>query len=352
MTAEWFRSYTTEWEVHPIRYKSWTQRAAIGGVNSFQLNTNGDDDVPLLQSGSIELDRETGELSSGWYRVIGRVIFPGGGIRYYPLFTMLFESDTFNYDYGINNMTMTGKSVLYPASTTHMSSGEYIPKGYSGARWCQTALMKCTPAPVAILKDKDFKLKRNYVFDSGTSYLEAVWEMLDAANWVIQINALGVILLRPKPKTAEVVFDKDMLAIFQPGITHTKNISEIHNVYFAEYNGRRAKAVNDDGDSPTSIAARGYIKDVIDTDPKMLAGETLEHYVNRKLEEDNTIIQTYTYTREAYGEIIQPFDMCYYNIPGIFTGNARILSQSFNATGGGIQVQEMCGAEVKLWTAK
>lgn len=351
MTFDWFKSYNTDWEVFPVEHKGWVQQPPIGGVKSFRLNVNGDDDIPMLQSGAISLDVLNNEPPIGWYRVVGRMISSTGDTDYHPFLTMLFESDSSSFNYGLKTMAMTGRSVLYPANTTHMQSGEYIAKGENGAEWCRRALSRCTPAPVIIESGQSFSLNRNYVFDSGTSYLKAVWEILDSAKWVIQVDGLGIITLKPKSKTVVVRFEEETLSLFQPGVDYEKDLGSVPNVYYAEYNGQRARAVNSDPNSIVSTVNRGYVKDVIDTDPKLINGESLDHYVNRRLEEESTVIQTYSYTREVW-EDVYPFDLAYYNIPGIYTGEARILTQAFDATDGGIQIQEVCGEEVKLWTMK
>ena len=350
MAIDWFRSYTTEWEVVPIDSRGWVAESPLAGVKSFRLATNGDADVPLIQSGSMTLDILDEELPVGWYHVRGRMVSPTGDLELYPLFTMLFESNDITYDYNIGTMSMIGKSVLHPVNTNHMENGEYIPKGTNGAEWCRRILGKCTPAPVVIDGDERFTLNRNYVFDSGTSYLKAVWQVLDAAKWVIQIDGYGVITLLPKPKYPEHRFENEALSLFKPDFGKNTEIMDIPNVYVAHYNGRRSRIENNDPESMVSTTVRGYTKDEIDTDPMPINGEDLDHYCSRQLEDLSTVIRTYTYTREVWEDVLI-YDKVYINKPGVFTGEARVLSQSFDCSNNGVQIQEVVGEEVKLWRA-
>lgn len=349
MTFDWGHSYRTEWKLVPIDPKTWEGYEDVPRLKEFKLKTNSSGKAPTIQSGSFSVDDV--EVSPGWYRIVAKMIGADGTTTTIPISTMAYESDGSTNDYGIDSTTMTGQSVLYPAANQHIEIGDFIPKHSDGAEWCRDRLAHCTPAPV-VIDSGSFRVERNYVFDSGTSYLEAVWKLLDSASWVIRIDGDGVVHLRKK---STIVPDFEMtqqqLSIFKPGIDRTMDLSAVPNLYKVRYNGRRAVAVNDDPNSISSSVSRMYVKDVIDTDPILLDGETIEHYANRMLEEQSTLIRQYSYNREIWAEF-QPFDLVYYNIPGVFTANARVISQSYSSQkNGGLSINEVVGEEVKLWTA-
>lgn len=353
MSLDWMRGYTTDFILYQVDPKTWAGFDQVPRVKSFKVNTNGDGDVPLLQSGSMTVVTDNPEdLDFGWYQMF--VTFSGGtgAPQGLALATMLFEADSATYDFGVGTMTIKGQSVLKPCSDRHMEDGEFIPKGTDGSEWCRKMLAKSTPAPVVIDKGS-FDVTRHYVFDSGTSYLKAVWKILDSAGWVIRVTGDGVIHLRPKQSLYEpnVIFEKDGLSLFHNGVDRSADVSDVPNLYFASLNGETATARNESKSSRVSIPRRGYVKDFVDTDPVLIDGETLKHYAQRRLEEESSvIIKTYSYTREIFDDVF-PLDVVRINIPNVFTGNTRVISQAITCSEkGGITIDETVGEEVKLWT--
>ena len=347
MAFNWFRTYTSEWELVPIDPGGWVELEPLTMVKSFKFNTSGDDDVPLLNSGSITIDTYEEDPPPGWYKIKGRFISPNGEMESYPIGVLVCESSDYNHDYGLNRLTMSGKSVLFPAKNKYMANGAYIPRGSDGAEWCRGMIQSCTPAPVSVDGDMDFTLSRNYVFDNNTSILKAVWDVLDSAKWVMQIDGDGNIHLLPKPMQPDIRFEDDALSLFQPGLSRSTPIADIPNVYICNYGNRRVRVVNDDPDNIVSTVSRGYERETVDNDPMLVNGESVDNYAARMLEEQSTLVQTYSYRREVWDNVM-PFDMVYFNIPG-FIGEARVLSQAFDFEGGGIQIDEIVGKEVKLW---
>lgn len=347
MAFDWFRSYTTEWQLVPIDPKAWVEETPLTMVKSFRFSANADDDVPLLQSGSMTIDTLEEDPPPGWYKIKAKFHAPTGEVVYQPFGVLVCESSDYKYDYSIGTVTMPGKSVLFPAKSHYMRNGEYIPRGSSGPEWCRRILGECTPAPVVIDDGQDFTVNRNYVFDSKTSRIKAVWQILDAGKWVIQIDGNGIIHLKPKPKEPVARFENDALSLFTPGLDRNTNVVDVPNVYICNYGNRRVRIVNNDPDSIVSTVSRGYERQVVDNDPVLTNGEDIEHYAMRMLEAESTLVRTYSYTREIW-EDLAPFDLAYFNIPA-YTGEARILSQSFDTSEGGIKIDEIVGEEVKLW---
>ena len=349
MAFDWGRSYKTEWSLVPVNPGTWEGYEEVPRLKEFKLKTSGTGKAPTIQSGSFTVDDV--DMSPGWYKIVAKLISADGTTVTTPISTMAYESDGSTRDYGVDTVIMNGQSVLYPASEQHLEIGEFVPKHSDGAEWCRRMLAHCTPAPV-VVDDEGFTIDRYYVFDEGTSYLEAVWKILDAANWVIRIDGNGIIHLHEKSSIdPDFEMQQEQLSIFQPGIERALDLSSVPNVYKAKYNGEKVAVINDDPDSLTSTITRAFIKDVVDTDPIFLNGETLEHYANRMLESASTVVRQYSYTREVWAEM-QPFDLVYYNIPGTFTGNARVISQSYTSqANGGLIINEIVGEEIKLWTA-
>ena len=340
--------YTSLWKIIPINVKTWQGTEALGGVRSVKVVNKATDDVPKIQSGSMTVVLPAGErFQNGWYRIQMTAVDGSGTSEHVDVATLLFEQSSGKNDYQVETVTVKGQSVLKPVEDRHLRYGSYIPKNTNGAYWCQNVLNECTPAPVVLDDPDGFMVDRYYVFDGKTSCLKAVWKILDAAEWVMQIHGDGSIHLLKKPKDSKMEIGRENLKYIKPEISYTEDLSDVPNVYWAKLNGAIAEARNTDADSLVSITNRSYIKDVAELDPVPIDGETLEHYVNRKLEEASTIYKTYEYERD-YGFDVMVFDNVYWNIPDVHTGKLRVLEQSITCEQG-LTVEETCGEEIKLW---
>lgn len=340
--------YTSTWKIIPINPRTWQGSESIGGVKSVKVVNKATDSVPKIQSGSMTVVLPSGErFKNGWYRLQMTAVDATGSAELIDVATLLFEQANGNNNYDVETVTVKGQSVLKPVEDKHMRFGSYIPKNTNGAQWCWNILNKSTPAPVVLDDESGFIIDRYYVFDSGTSCLKAVWKILDSAGWVLQIHGDGTIHILKKPKKSKMEIGRHNAKFIKPGIGYEEDIADVPNVYYARLNGRSAEARNNDPGSITSIVNRTYVKDVVETDPVPIDGETLDHYVNRKLEEESTVYKYYDYTRD-FNFNIMVFDNVYWNIPDVHTGLMRILEQTV-VCDKGLSFEERCGEEIKLW---
>jgi len=340
--------YVSSWRVVPINVSTWQGNETVPKVKAMKVVNKATDDVPKLQSGSMTIDLPAGErFKSGWYRLqmIGRDGTGQG--KLIDIATLLFEQTSGKNDYGVETVTVKGQSVLKPVEDRHMKHGSYIDKFDNGAWWCHNVLNECTPAPVVLDDEKGFEVDRYYVFDGGTSCLKAVWKVLDSAGWILQIQGDGTIHILEKPKDFKVEYGRSNLKYIKPGISYDEDLSNVPNVYYARLNGLSAEARNEDPDSEVSIQNRTYIKDITEMDPIPINGETLDHYVNRRLEEESTIYKMYDYSHMGLFEV-NVFDNVYWNIPTVHTGVMRVLEQTITCDKG-MQFEERSGEEIKLW---
>ena len=341
--------YTASLRVVPISVKTWEGTGTLTGVKTFKVVSKVTDQIPKIQSASMSIVLPEGErFEGGWHRAEALLQDGIGNSELVYLGTILFEATSGVNDYGVETVTVKGQSVLKPAEDTHMKRGSYIPKGTNGADWVLDILSRSTPAPVILDDPAGFTIDRYYVFDGGTSVLKAVWNMLDAAGWVLQIYGDGTIHILKKPREWKVEYGRENLRYIKPAISYDKDYSEVPNYYYARLGTQSAEVTNDDKDSPVSVLNRTYVKDVVDLDPVPIDGETMDHYVGRKLEVASTVLETYDIEREWMGDIY-PFDNVYWNIPAVHTGPMRVLEQTVTFDQG-LVFEEKCGEEVKLWT--
>ena len=351
MSTDWSSHYTTGYAVYEVNPDTWLDGDEVAGLVSVDISTDATDDTPMLETASFTFEMDISHDDfNGWYRLVAYVKQRNVTERY-PLTTQLLESEGDNVSYGISTIKISGSSVLKPASDREMLPGTYVPAKSNGIDYITNLLEDCVPAPI-VVEGSGFVLDDYLTFSSGTTYLKAIWMILDTANWCMQLDGNGVIYLRPKPDDPEFVFDRSATNILQDKIARTLDRSSVINQYIAiEADGKEEIAENTDPLSPVSIPYRnGRIVNKVDTSVKKIDGETLWGYARRKLEEASTVVRTYTYTRE-YIPGLYPFDIIKASLPNTgFSGDLRILSQKISC-GESISVSETAGEEIKEFVA-
>ena len=124
MAIDWGRPKTLSWHASRLDPATWEPYAEVSGVTAFGLDRDGTDDTPLLESATLESSRE---LPDGWYR-IWAAAEQGGESELVNIGTLLFSRDSGSWAESETH-TMTGRSVLYPASRRKFSVGDYAPMG-------------------------------------------------------------------------------------------------------------------------------------------------------------------------------------------------------------------------------
>ena len=341
------QTYSATWRLRKMNIETWVPTDVYdGGVKSLSFKTSGSGTVPLLQQGSMVIEQRSGEaFEPGWYQVEMIATAPSGETSLVPVMVLNFESSSGVHNKGFEEIQASGTSVLGPVDCAVMRVGEFINKGADGAAWVGNIIRTHTPAPVVV--DGSFKIDSYYVWDAGTSYLEAAWKILDAAKWVLSISPRGVITVHAKPDTPDWVLDRNAESMLMPGISYDKDYTSVYNRYIAVEGSDMVVVTNDDPDSVVSTVRRGYVKECYDEDVIRVDGETLRQYAERQLEDISTFSETYTYKRE-YVEGIGPFSRIAGNIKDVFRDDLSVASQSYDCSHG-ILIEEEVALEVKLW---
>ncbi len=301
----------------------------------------------LLESGSAEVARAVGEgFEPGYYRL--SAVAEGRGLARSDVATLYFAGGSSSVARGSKTVGIEGRSVLYPASVRRMLAGSYAPEGTDGAAAAARLLRECVACPVEV--EGAFTLNVPVIFDLGCSYLDAVWMLLDAGGWCMQVSGRGAVSVKPKPTAPSSLLDASAARALAPGVTSSLDYSGVPNAYLADDGRQSVRVVNDDPESPTSTTSRGYVHDVVDTAPKPVDGETLAAYARRKLREMSTVEDVRGYTR-AYEPDLRPYDVVRFSLPSQgLSGDMRITRQSLRI-GRGITVTEEACKEVTTWTA-
>ena len=345
MAIDWGRGYEATWHVYRVSRDTWADASELTGVTEVSVESSCDNE-PLIQKGSLSVDVAPGTaFEEDYYRVV-MVATQGAYQERVELATLLCSSSEGEVNRGVDSVQIQGRSVLYPASRTQLETGSYAPSGVNGVAYCADLLRACTNAPVET--QGSFTLDDHLVFDAGSYVLDAVWGVLEAGSYVIEIEGDGTIMIMPKPTEPSLVLDDAGARLVHPGIRHSMDYSEVPNRYYANENGVEEMAVNDDRSSVTSTTHRGWFSDQRDDSPTRVNGETLHAYCERMLEEASTVTDERTYSREWWPGV-HPFDVVRGTLSSVgLDGDLRVVSQSVTC-GRGVTVEERSNREVHTW---
>lgn len=339
---DWTQGYDSTWRIMHVNPYTWTDDINMGNVASVSISHDGTDDVPLLETASLEID---GDFDDGWYR-IEMLANQNGSTELAKIGTFRFTTSSTSY-YGNNRRTSSasGVSVLYPAKNMKCHVGEFVGRGEDGPNYISRMLRKAIPAPINVLGDSTFTIDQYQVFDASTPYITAVWNILNKAGWCLQINGSGEVTVLPIPSEPSFILNRDMYCIVQPQFDEDYDLSDVPNVYRVINGDKEIEVVNEDQESSISTVNRGYRVEEVDTSPQLVDGETLYNYAKRMLVSKSSVVAKWSYTREYIPDVL-PFNKIYMDRKDIgCIGTATILSQSLTCDKG-ITVDETVGIEV------
>ena len=333
------QSYTASWRVYRVNRQTWADAEQVNNVDSVSVTRTANGN--MLQSGSIDI---TGELESDYYRIVMNAE-QNGEVERVDVATLLFQIKNGETNYGTTTSDVNGYSVLYPASATSVQTGAYAPAGIDGAQYAAQLLRGAINAPVQV--DGSFTLNEHVVHDIGSCVLDAAWSVLDAGEFIMQIDGRGVVHIRPKPTEPSLILNSSNMNLVTSGINFTTDISKLPNRYVIVDGNNITTAVNDDPNSEISTVSRGFFVDLVDESPTPINGETYGSYARRMLKQSSIMNDERQYTRE-FAPNVYEYSIVSASIDGL-QGNLRVKSQTIEC-GNGMTVNEKASREVELWT--
>lgn len=343
---DWRRSYASTWRVYAVNPATWADADPISGVSSVSVTRDASGAAPLIDSGSISVTNAT-ELPRGYYRIVMYATQDGTTDRI-DVATLEFVRMKGSVNYGVSTDSITGYSVLYPASTLDLDPGQYAPAGANGAEYAASLLRLNCIAPV-VVDGPGFALATNVVPSGDVTALQLAWEVLAAGGYTMQVHGDGEIHILPRPTEPAIELDAVNAALVRPGIDYTDTYDGIPNRLRVTEGSLLAVAVNDSIESPTSRLSVGYWIDASESNPVRTEGETLDAYALRALHERSVVTQERTYKRKWWPDVY-PGDIARGSIASVrLDGDLRITRQAL-ACGAGIEVTERAQMEVSTWT--
>jgi len=335
---DWSSSYSSEWRIYRVNRDTWEDAEQIDNVQSVNITRTADGD--LLESGSMDI---TGDFTADYYRIVMTAI-QSDDVERVDVATLLFDANGGDYNHGTISQNADGFSVLYPASKRLINTGAYAPAGVNGAAYAGNLLQSAVNAPVMV--EGSFILDENVIHEIGSSVLESVWSVLNAGDFIIQIDGRGIIHILPKPTEPALTIDNTNIRYLSHGINYTRDISEIPNRYICIIGNERITIVNDDPNSVVSTVNRGFYVDEIDQSPTPINGETINAYAERQLKSLSKLQDERSYTRE-YVPGVSLYSIIRASIDGL-EGDLRVTDQSLTCSHG-ISISEKANREIQLW---
>lgn len=346
MAFDWRAGYRASWRAYRVNPDTWADAGVLGGVTEASVERGLDSVGETLESGSMSVDLTPGEsFEPGYYRIV-LYAEQDGDLERVEVATLWCESTNGRIERGVDEVSVTCASVLHPAETGKLEAGSYAPAKVNGADFVASMLRDCINAPV--VSEGSFTLDEAYVFEPGEPVITACWKVLDAGNYNIRIAGDGMVRIAPKGGEPVLQLDQANARLMHPGVDHALDMSEVPNRYTAVDGTQKVTAVNDDPASPTSTASRGFDSTTYDSSPVRVNGETMRAYADRRLEEESTLDDERTYTREWWPDVV-PGDTVRGSLASVgIEGDMRVKSQSLEI-GRGVVVTETSAREVVLW---
>lgn len=341
---DWSSGYSTSWRAYLVNPETWADSIEVQGFESARIERQANG--ALVESGALVFDSQPDErLSEAYYR-IAMIARQGQQVERVNVVTLLCSSDGGTIDKGRSQSSVTGRSVLYPASTALLTSGSYAPAGCDGAQFAAELIGQFVKAPIEV--ECSFTLDEHVVFDIGSSALDAAWLVLDAGGCCLQIHGDGSVHVVERGGEPSLLLDDAGARLLQPAIEFTTDLSGVPNRYIAIDGDAVAIAANYDESSAASITSRGFRVDVVDESPKLVNGESLQGYAERRLAEESIVREERTYTREWWPDV-HPYSIVRGSLPSVLLeGDMEIESQSIEC-GRGALVTERAVRAVREW---
>ena len=345
MAIDWSVGYESTWRLFNVNEGTWADSGQVGGFHSAKIERP--QDAILFESGSISVDASMGaDFEEGYYRLV-MTATQGDISERVDVATLHCVSVGGTVNGGNDELSVKGRSVLFPAYGERLLRGTYAPKGCDGAEYAAEMLSRVLRAPVEV--QGRFIVDRHVVFDLGSRVVEAASKLLEVGGWCMQVDGHGTVTLCEKPSEPALQLDTVNASLMMPSVSHDLDWSSVPNRYVAVDGYETAYAVNDDPASRTSTAQRGYVLDAgIDSSPVRINGETLSAYCERKLAENSVVRDTRVYTREYYPGVVT-HSLVRGSLASVnLDGDLRVLSQSLDCSHG-ITVTEKSCKEVRSW---
>ena len=350
--TDWSASMKQTFEYYVVNPATWKDDKLIDNVRS--CNVVRDSEAETRGSASISIDGMLGECYIRAYLVT----IQNGVKERHPLGTFLVQTPSTKFDGKVQNITLDAYTPLIELKEKLPPLGYSVMKDDNIMEMVYNLTKENLRAPVS-KPSCDTNLYSDFVANVNDTWITFLSDLASNAKYYFALDEMGRILFEPKQDTASLqpvwTYDDDNSSILYSDITVDRDLYGIPNVVEVVYSRNNehyyAKAVNDDPNSPTSIASRG--REIIHriNDPDMIGNPTegqIEEYAKQSLRNLSTLEYTVTYTHGYCPVRLGDCVRLNYTRAGINNVKARVISQNIKCEPG-CPVTEKAVFTTKLW---
>lgn len=323
----WSEGFTASYYLTIVDPKSWRDIGRMD-ITSGSIERTASD---LLESADVTAT-ELPEGGEAWVRIW--LDAEQDGITHVPLFTGLTSAPSRSIDGRRNTYSIECYSVLKPINDILTDRGYYVPADIVAPEAAARLLRKGI-APVQIHQVADPpRLTDAIVAEDGESNLTLAEKVLDAINWRIRIDGMGVIHLEPNESTVVAAFDVVENDVIEMSVTDESDWYSAPNVLRVISGDLTSIARDDDPESRLSTVSRGREIWAEESSVTLGNNESLGAYAIRRLKELQSPSRTISYARR-FDPDVTVGDIIRINHPEIgIDGTFKVTSQTLELSYG------------------
>jgi hypothetical protein len=361
---------TQTFEFYVVDPSTWKDVKKINTITSASITRDQDADT----RGSATFDI-TGDLEECYVRVY-LVTIQNGLRETHPLGTFLVQSPSSNFDGKVKTAQVDGYTPLIELKEKNPPIGYAILKKTDGANDKENDdannVMNHVYRIVGDVDDGIRRVRAPVISASGNELLTGDFVSNVDDNWLtfcidlakqgkhtVELDELGRIHFAPEQELESLqptwTYDDSNSSILYPDISLDHDLFGIPNVVEVIYSGddgcQTAKAINNDPNSPTSIANRGRTITYRESNPSFTGVPTeaqLQEYADKLLKALSTVEYTVSYTHGYCPVRLGDCVRLNYTRAGITNVKAKVIRQTIRCTPG-CSVAETAIFTSKLW---
>ena len=350
--ADWLSSMQQTFEYYIVDPNTWKDEKRVDNVIACTINR--DSEAETLGSATIDVVESLGEC----YVRVYLITIQNGVKEKHPLGTFLVQTPSSSFDGKIRDISMDAYTPLLELKESPPPIGYYIAKDENILDNAYRLVREHARAPV-VNTQCDTNLFYDFVADINDTWLTFLIDLISNAKHSFSLDEMGRILFSPKQDTASLqpvwTYDDGNSSILYPDLDMDHDLYGIPNIveviYSSGNNNYYAKVINDDPNSPISIANRGREIIYRETDPSIIGDPTdnkIQEYAEQLLTNLSTLEYKVTYSHGYCPVRLGDCVRLNYSRAGLKNVKAKVISQSIECKPG-CKVTEKAVFTTKLW---
>lgn len=349
---DWSKSMTQTFEYYTVDTGTWKDDKKINNVKKSTITRDLKTDT--LGSSTIDIVDTIGEKYVRTYLIAKQ----NGNTYKIPLGTHLVQSPSTTFDGFTKNVSMDAYTPIIELKENQPPIGYSLLKGTNIMSTAYQICRENMRAPIVIANSDD-TLYQDFISNTNDTWVTFITDLISNAKYELDLDELGRVLFKPKQDTASLqpvwTYTDDNSSILYSDITIDQDLYGIPNIVEVTYsNGSDffyKKVINDDPNSPLSIANRG--RKIIHrvNNPNLLGDPTkyqIDEYANQLLRDLSSLEYTVSYKHGYCPVRLGDCVRLNYSRAGLNNIKAKVINQTINCEAG-CTVTEKAVFTVKLW---